>query len=166
MLSSEDQTCLPEGTDKETIADWLAETDEISRVDTLQCMSTNGQKTLYSLSLEAEWLSEEELNCTWEGVGTIWTSREKAPITEGQNMGRLATEIVRAYCINNSETGETAYINDPVVRMELEAMYCMVDAIGGPTEFTAWMVEDPSALFDIEEALTGEGECGVSEPVG
>ena len=149
------------------ITDWLAGADEKSRVDTLQCMSPNGQKTLYSVSPEAEWLSEEELNCIWEGVRSIWTSTTEPGIPEVHDRGQLATEIVRAYCINKKgDTARAAYINDPAISTELAAMYCMVDTIGGPAEFTAWMVQDPWALFDIEAAVRGEGKCGmVNQPV-
>lgn len=169
IFGPDDQACLPVEASEEMITDWLAEADQQSKLNALQCMTPDARKRLYFLSPEARWLGEEQLNCIWQGVESIWTSKEKPSIVEGEDIGQLSTEIVRAYCIENKGYASGhPYISDPIVRADLAAMYCLVDSLGGPTEFTAWMVEDPLALSELEEALDGDGdgECGISEPIG
>ena len=167
LLDADDQACLPDGLTEQGIINWLATTDQDSRSIVVQCMSENGQRRMYSLSPDARWLGPNELTCVWKAVGSFWTTDREPVIVDGQDMANLATDIVRAYCINNrrGEAEEIAYIDDLLIRMDLATIYCMVDTIGGPAEFASWMVENPRAMYDMKEALNGEGECGWGEPV-
>ena len=166
VLSSDDQACVPDTLGQQAIADWIAAASDNARTAAIACMSEDGRRTMYTLSDEAAGLSEEEAGCTWEGTRRAWTTPENTAGGDGPETRRMTTAIIRSYCTTANRGANTpgvAHIADPALRDEMRAIYCMVDNIGGPAEFAAWMAQDPWAQQDLEDALSGQGECGISE---
>ena len=165
-LNAEDGSCLPEQmSNDDQVLDLMAQMDKQTTRDTRQCLSDEAQFELYLLTTGDRTLARKTHRCLWAG---------RQPLSEHQDLNPqspeydrtadvkfLAPVVIELYCKGSDPAWLGLEIDGTNERFkpQIETIYCMVDAKGGPRDFVEWMLEDDQAVESVRRALVTNDGC-------
>ena len=158
QLNTKDRRCL---------AEQVSNNDQVMELMATQtnrelqnCLSEEAQFELYLLTAEDRTLERKTHLCLWAGRQPLAEQnlQDLNPLSteydRTANVKVLAPVVLELYCNRSEPTWLGLEIDGTKERFkpQVETIYCMVDAKGGPRDFVEWMLEDDQAVESVRRA--------------
>ena len=161
QLDAGDRYCLPQQMSNDhRVVDLMAQMDTQANREFRNCLSEEAQFELYLLTMEDRTFAPETHRCLWAGRKPLTEqhildlSPESPEYDRTANVKFLAPVVIELYCKGSDPAWLGLEIDGSNERFkpQIETIYCMVDAKGGPRDFVEWMLEDDQAV-DVPRQL-------------
>ena len=165
QLSTKDRRCLPEQVSNNDQVMELMATQTNRELQ--NCLSKEAQFELYLLTAEDRTLERKTHLCLWAGRQPLAEQnlQDLNPLSleydRTADVKVLAPVALELYCKSSDPTWLGLEIDGTNERFkpQIETIYCMVDAQGGPRDFVEWMLEDDQAVESVRRAFVTNDGC-------